>query len=152
MNRRLLLTGLLAAPLVSRIPGVLMPVRPLSAATLDPWNLQAVVDELPSWTSWEAPAGRYWLNGPLRMAHKVGLKLNLDEAVTVANPHLGAMIVDFDHCQGCAVLHYRPMLEPGKGGIWRQGNLYVDWMPVELAEGFMMEGTDDELRAVPERA
>ena len=51
MNRRRILTGLLAAPLIIRTPELLMPLRPLSAEERDPSDINRIIAELPDGTA-----------------------------------------------------------------------------------------------------
>lgn len=86
MKRRALLvglTGLLAAPAVLRF-GAHMPVRKLSAAEIDPADINGIIAELPDGAVWKADSAiEYWTKGGLRLHGRNDLYINLNYARVV---------------------------------------------------------------------
>lgn len=68
ISRRGVLRGLLAAPVIIRTPGLLMPIKPLSATppVFYAWDAAAAGMDMTLWTEWRplpaiVPVSPYWV-------------------------------------------------------------------------------------------
>lgn len=103
MNRRTILTGLLAAPFVICTPGLLMPVRRLSAEERDPTDINGIIAELPDGATWRAnPTITYRAVGGVRIEDKKHVTVRLTGA-TVLMP-AAHHAVSIDRCEYCSLI------------------------------------------------